>query len=315
MKFVLFNDGVPGLLRDDGVVDISQAVEPVGAGRGQNAMEAVIVNVDALREEFERLGEAGDAIPLSDVTLEAPLPWPNKILCMGENFQEFGAREPEAVWGFQKAQDAIIGPGGTVVLPDIDANIFHHEAELVAVFGRGGKDIKQADAMSYVFGYTCGVDVSARVYSGGPRPTRAPNELPVASHKSYDTFAPIGPCIVTMDEIGDPHKLQVQLRVNDEPRVNYNTDDMAHSIAESIEFVSAIEEVSPGDIFYVGTNHQGLGAMQDGDTIEIEIEGIGPFSFQVSDPLKRRWTRGVDEATAKDIRESAGGPGAKVRPL
>ncbi|HAL49262.1 MAG TPA: fumarylacetoacetate hydrolase [Dehalococcoidia bacterium] len=315
MKFVLFNDGRPGLLRDEGVIDISLAVDPGGAVRGQEAMEAVIVRIEELRPELSRMEHEGDVIGLADVTLEAPLPLPNKILCMGGNYREFGARNPEPMWGFRKAQSAIIGPGGAVELPDVDANIFHHEAELVAVFGRGGKDIKQADAMDSVFGYLCGVDVSARIYTGGPRPPRPTTELPIAPHKSYDTFAPIGPCIATKDEIVDPHHLQVQLRVNDELRVNYNTDDLAHSIAESIEFATAMESVAPGDMFFIGTNHQGLGAMQDGDNIEIEIESIGRFSFQVTDRLKRVWARGVDEATATDIRESAGGPGAKVRPL
>ena len=109
--------------------------------------------------------------------------------------------------------------------------------------------------------------------------------------------------------------MQVTLSVEGELRVNYNTDDLAHSIAESIEYIAAIEEISPGDILFIGTNHQGLGAMQDGDNIEVGIEGVGGFSFSVSDPLKRRWARGIDEATAKDIREGTGGPGRLVRPL
>ena len=79
--------------------------------------------------------------------------------------------------------------------------------------------------------------------------------------------------------------------------------------------MAAIEEISPGDVLFMGTNHQGLGAMQDGDTIEMGVEGVGRFSFTVSDPLKRRWPKGVDEATAKDLREGAGGPGRQARPL
>jgi 2-keto-4-pentenoate hydratase/2-oxohepta-3-ene-1,7-dioic acid hydratase in catechol pathway len=316
MKLVLFNNGSPGLLRDDRVIDISQAVRPLGADSGQAAMEAIITHIGDLRAELSRLEREGDGVPLSDVTLQAPLPRPGKIMNMGGNYREFGAREPAPMWGFLKAQDSVIGPGGTVVLPDVDANIFHHEAELVLVFGRGGREIKQADAMDHVFGYLCGVDVSARIFSGprfgGPRST---DTLPISPHKSYDTFAPLGPCVVTKDEVPDPHHLQVRLWVDGELRGNYNTDDLAHSIPESIEFVSSIQAVNPGDILFIGTNHQGLGAMQDGDTIEMEIERVGRLSFRVSDPLKRRWARGVDELTAKDVREGAGGPGAKVRPL
>ena len=109
--------------------------------------------------------------------------------------------------------------------------------------------------------------------------------------------------------------MQIRLRVDGELRGDFNTSDTAHSIAESIEYVSSIESVNPGDILYTGINHQGLGAMQDGDTIEIEIDNVGRFSFQVSDPLKRRWNKGVDQETAQDIREGAGGPGRRQRPL
>ena len=217
------------------------------------------------------------------------------------------------MWGFVKRLHSILSPGGTVVLPDIDANIFHHEAELVLVFGKGGKDIPASEAMDHVFGYTVGVDVSARMPGGSGG--RVPNTLPISEHKSHPTFCPLGPCIVTRDEIADPEKLQITLSVDGELRVNYNTDDLAHSIAESIEYVAAIEEISPGDVLFMGTNHQGLGAMQDGDSIEVGVEGVGSFNFTVSDPLKRRWPRGVDEETAQDIRESAGGPGRRARPL
>ena len=316
MKFVLFNDGRPGLLRDDGVVDISDVVGRLGSRVGQEAMEAIITHIDDLRADLSQLEQTGNAVPLSDVTLLAPLPRPSKILCMGGNFREFGAREAVPMWGFKKSSEAIIGPGETVILPPDDVNIFHHEAELVLVFGNSGKDIKQSDAMDSVFGYMGGVDVSARLPAGGrssgPRDTTV---MPVSPWKSFDTFSPIGPCIVTKDEIQDPHHLQIRLWVDGELRVNYNTDDLAHSIPESIEYVSAIESFSAGDILFMGTNHQGLGAMQEGDSIDIEVEGVGRFSIKVSDALKRRWPKGVDELTAKDIREGTGGPGARQRPL
>ena len=315
MKIVLFNDGRPGLLRNDGVVDISDAVGRLGVSKGQEAIEAIISNMDTLRAELSRLEQEGSAVPLSSVSLEAPLPRPNKVLCMGGNYREFGAREAAPMWGFLKSPEAIIGPGGTVVLPPDDANIFHHEAELVLVFGKAGKDVKQADAMDHVFGYTCGVDVSARIFTGGPRAARDTTTMPISPWKSYDTFAPMGPCIVTKDEIQDPHHLQVRLWVDGELRVNYNTDDLAHSIPESIEWASAIESCSPGDVLFMGTNHQGLGPMQEGDSIDVEVEGVGKFSIRVSDPLKRRWPKGVDELTARDIREGTGAPGSKQRPL
>ncbi len=307
MKLVMYNDNRPGILTDGGVIDVGDLCP----GGGQDAMVHLITNYEDLKDRLESRAVEGRVV--DGAQLQAPLPRPNKILCMGGNFREFGAREPSPMWGFIKRLHSILSPGGTVVLPDIDANIFHHEAELVLVFGRGGKDIPAAEAMDYIFGYTAGVDVSARMPAGSGG--RVPNTLPIAEHKSHPTFCPLGPCVVTKDEIADPEKLQITLSVDDELRVNYNTDDLAHTIAESIEYVTAIEEVSPGDVLFMGTNHQGLGAMQDGDTIEVAVEGVGGFHFTVSDPLKRRWPRGVDEATAQDIREGAGGPGRRVRPL
>ena len=307
MKFVMYNDNRPGILTDAGVIDIGDLCP----GSGQDAMVHLVTNYETLKAQLE--ARAAEGTMVAGAQLQAPLPGPNKILCMGGNFREFGAREPSPMWGFTKRLHSILGPGGTVVLPDVDANIFHHEAELVLVFGKGGKDIPASEAMGYVFGYTAGVDVSARMPGGSG--ARVPNTLPISEHKSHPTFCPLGPCIVTRDEIADPEKLQITLSVDGELRVNYNTDDLAHSIAESIEYVAAIEEISPGDVLFMGTNHQGLGAMQDGDSIEVGVEGVGSFSLSVSDPLGRRWARGVDEATAQDIRESAGGPGRRVRPL
>ena len=307
MKFVMYNDNQPGILTDAGVIDIGDLC-PDG---GQAAIVHLIANYDDLKSQLE--ARAAEGTPVAGAQLQAPLPRPNKILCMGGNYREFGARDPSPMWGFIKRHHSIMGPGGNVVLPDVDANIFHHEAELVLVFGRGGKDIPASEAMDYVFGYTAGVDVSARMPAGGGG--RVPNTLPISEHKSHPTFCPLGPCIVTRDEIADPEKLQITLSVDGELRVNYNTDDLAHSIAESIEYVAAIEEISPGDVLFMGTNHQGLGAMQDGDTIEVGVEGVGSFNLTVSDPLKRRWPKGVDETTARDIRESAGGPGRQARPL
>ena len=315
MKLVLFDDERPGILKSDGIVDISEVVSSADLDSGQESMQFIINNMSDLRSEISDFCTNAELKPLTDIKLMPPLPRPSKILCMGGNYREFGARDPEPMWGFLKDRDSVIGPDDTVILPEVDANIFHHEAELVVVFGQSGKSISKSDAMDYVFGYTCGVDVSARIYSGARGFSRNTDSLLISEHKSHRTFAPIGRCITTKDEIKAPHNLGVQLRVNDELRVDYNTSDTAHSIEESIEFVSNLEEINPGDVLFLGTNHQGLGAMQNDDLINIEIERVGGFSFNVSDPLRRRWDRGIDELTAKDIREGTGGPGAKVRPL
>jgi 2-keto-4-pentenoate hydratase/2-oxohepta-3-ene-1,7-dioic acid hydratase in catechol pathway len=316
VKLVVFNEGRPGLLTDRGVVDVTSLIRRFGATGGQDAMRSLISHYEELKPDLARLAIEGDALPRASVKLQAPVPRA-KVLAMGGNYREFGNREPSPMWGFLKSTDAIAGDGDVVVLPEVDANIFHHEAELVVVFGKAGKNIPQAEAMDYVFGYTCGVDVSARMPpapgSGGSIDR---TKMPVSLGKSHPGFTPLGPCISTKDEVGDPYNLQVQLWVDGELRPNYNTSDLAHTIAESVEWATGIESVEPGDVLYMGTNHQGLGALQDGEKVEIEITNVGRMTFTISDPSKRRWTKGIDEATAAAVRSGAGGgPGSQSRPL
>src|SRR5207248_11471013 len=109
--------------------------------------------------------------------------------------------------------------------------------------------------------------------------------------KSRDTFAPLGPYLVTADEVPDPHKLHVRLSVNSAIKQNFNTSDMAHDIARCIEWVSSIHTLEPGDVLATGTNHRGLSSFQDGDTVELETEGLGRLRFGVRDDLKRTWSR------------------------
>ena len=232
IKLVIFNEGRPGLLTDRGVVDVSALVRPLG---GHDAMQAIITRYDELKPQLAKLAAEGPAKPLSSVTFKAPVPRA-KLLAMGGNFREFGARQPAPMWGFIKSTDSILGSGGTVVLPEIDANIFHHEAELVVVFGKACSNVPADKAMDCVFGFTQGVDVSARMppnpnATGGGRDI---TKMVLSAGKSHNGFSPIGPAIVPKDEVGDPQKLDIKLWVNGELRPNYNMSDAAHSIAESI---------------------------------------------------------------------------------
>ncbi|MBI4496965.1 MAG: fumarylacetoacetate hydrolase family protein, partial [Chloroflexi bacterium] len=163
------------------------------------------------------------------------------------------------------------------------------------VIGRYAKNVKAANAMDYVFGYAAFIDVSAR----GLGRTGMNSFI----GKSFDTFAPIGPCIVTADEIPDPHKLHVQLWDDGQLRHDYNTDDMEHQIPALLEWATNVMGLNPGDFLACGTNHQGLGPMQDGERVEIEIERIGRFGVNVVDPLKRTWPKMVDVEAARRVRE------------
>jgi len=218
------------------------------------------------------------------VRLRPPLPKPTTIVCMAVNYMEDGTRaEPAPINAFLKSPSAIIGPEDTMVLPDVPATIFEGEAEVALVIGKPTSHVSAADAMGSIFGYMNFIDGSAR----GLLPTG--NTF--YQMKSRDTFAPIGPWIVTADEIADPHRLQVKLSVNGEIKQHFNTDDMAHKIPRCLEWVSSIHALEPGDILASGTNHRGLSAFQNGDVIELDTEKLGKLRFNVRDDLKRTWSR------------------------
>jgi 2-keto-4-pentenoate hydratase/2-oxohepta-3-ene-1,7-dioic acid hydratase in catechol pathway len=288
VKLVLYDEYKPGLLRGNSVVDVSGVVP---AGRdGQETITNIINDWNALKPRLERQLAEGREIPLSSVRLRAPVPKPGKVMCMAANYRENTDKPPLEISGFLVSPEAVMDPqGGTTVLPPYDFTICHHEAELVAVIAKKGKNLSRGEAMPYVFGYTAGVDVSARGLWG-------------YLSKAFDGFKPIGPCIVTADEIGDPHKLQVKLSVDGQPRQDYNTSDMGHPTDECLEWWTSISTILPGDLLFVGTNHQQLGPLQDGETCEMGIEKIGSFTFKISDPKKRTWPKGIDASVGQNVR-------------
>ena len=192
---------------------------------------------------------------------------------------------------FMKNPDAVIGPGDTIVLPEYTVPwAFMHEAELALVMKGPAKMVKQKDWKSAVFGYTSMIDVSAREQG---RRTWPATPLTSWLGKSFDTFAPIGPCIATADEVKDPNDLIIRFWNDGQLRHNYNTDDMEHRVPELVEWATTVMTMNSGDLIACGTNHEGLGFLQDGETVDIEIVGIGKMTLNVRDPLKRKWERGV----------------------
>jgi len=293
MKLALFNDFVPGVVNGDRIVDVSSVVGAIMALPVHDRMPALIADFDRLRPALAEAARA-EGVTLSSVRLRAPLPRPSKLLCAIGNFME-GTDTPKRPIGlFLKSPTAVIGAEDTVELPPAQANIFHHEAELAVVIGpRKAKGVSVEDAPAFIFGYTCFIDVSARGLGTGVG----------FIDKSFDTFAPMGPWIVTKEEISNPQKLQVRLWVDGQPRHNYNTDDMEHTVAELVSWGSNVATLEPGDVISCGTNHQGLGPVQDGERVEIEVEGVGRMAVTVRDPLKRSWPKEIDEDMARFVRE------------
>jgi 2-keto-4-pentenoate hydratase/2-oxohepta-3-ene-1,7-dioic acid hydratase in catechol pathway len=284
MKLLYFNDFRLGVLKGDKVVDVTPAVQNVPHTGPGNLIIGVIERWSELRAPLERAANAGNGVPVGQVKIRPPLPKPVNVDCMAVNYMEDGTRkEPAPINAFHKSPGCVVGHGETVVLPDIPFSIFEGEAELAVVIGKRAHNVPAARAMEYVFGYVNFIDGSAR------------DATPLGNNfyqmKSRDTFAPLGPYLVTADEVKDAHKLQVRLWVNGVLKQNYNTDDMANRIPRCIEWITGIHDLEPGDILATGTNHRGLSAMQDGDTVELEVDGMGRLTVKVRDDLKRTWAR------------------------
>lgn len=292
MKIGLFNDYLPCVIKGDHLIDVSAAIGPdIMRQRPAERMLLLIEQFSALREKI--LEVTGPTHALADVQLRAPVPKPGKMLMGQGNYHENVPTPPRKLGMFLKPSSAILDPGGTVVLPPDDGEIFHHEAELAVIIGRRARNVSKADALSYVFGYSCLLDVSLRSQFDGVGLTA----------KGFDTFAPLGPWITTSDDIPDPQNLYVKSWENDQPRQDYNTDDMEYPVAALIEWASSKVTLEPGDVIGCGTNHQGIGPMQDGEICAMEIEKIGRLSVHVSDPLKRKWPFQIDPGIGKHVRD------------
>src|SRR6266446_4379511 len=284
MKLLFFDDFKLGVLKGDAVVDVSTTVRDIPHTGPHDLISGLIERFAAYRKPLEEAADRGRGAPVGQVRIRPPLPRPHNIVAMAVNYMEDGTRaEPAPINAFHKSPNAVIGDGDTMVLPDVPATIFEGEAEVALIIGKKATGVSAGQAMSYIFGYMNFIDGSAR---GLP-----PSGNTFYQMKSRDTFCPMGPYIVTADEIPDPHRLQVKLWVNGVLKQNYNTSDMAHKIPRCIEWVTSIHTLEPGDIIATGTNHRGLSGFQNGDRIEIEAEKLGRLRFNVRDDLKRTWGR------------------------
>jgi 2-keto-4-pentenoate hydratase/2-oxohepta-3-ene-1,7-dioic acid hydratase in catechol pathway len=282
MKLAYFDNFRLGVVRGDGIIDVSSELGDLPRRGPEDMIVALIDRFDSYRERLEAAAARGTVTALSNVKLRAPIPRPNNIVCMAVNYDD-GLITSPLTNAFHKSPTAIIGPGDEMVLPDVPASVFEGEAEMAIVIGKTANNVRAEDAMDYVFGYMNFIDGSAR-------------DLPPATNtffqmKSRDTFAPIGPFLVTRDEIADPQDLQIRLWVNGELKQDFNTRKMVTDIRNSIAWVSSIHTLLPGDIIATGTDHCGLNAFQNNDVVELETAGLGKLRVSVRDELKRTWSR------------------------
>lgn len=304
MRIAVFDDQRVGVVAsDETVVDVTHLLarfDPLGP---EDLIPDLITNFESLRPDLEHLSAQGGGKGLDTVRLLSPLIRPSKIVCLMGNYREGTDRPLQILDLFFKSPEMISGPESTVVLPPHQADIFHHEAELAVVIGSESKDLSADNAMDAVFGYVAYNDVSAR---GLGR-----SGINSFLGKSFDTFAAFGPWIVTKDDIPDPQALHVTVDVNGERRQDYSTSDMERPVRELMTYISSVTTLHPGDVICCGTNHQGLGSMQDGDRVVTSVSGVGSFTIHVQDDLKREWRRGIDREAGARVIAAAQHPAAQ----
>lgn len=274
MRLASFNERRIGRVEGDEIVDVTALVTgPDDTSLGRvSPMRALIAQWDDLGA---RVADAdGPRRPLADVVLEAPVPDPSKILAAPINYADHQSEMSQSshvssLGLFLKSPSSLLPPGGTVRLP-YDDRRFDQEGELAVVIGRPADRIT-GDALSYVFGYTGLLDITMR--GGEDRSTR----------KSFATFTPMGPWIVTPDEFGDPSQVDLRCSVNDDDRQSANTRDLIWGIAKLVEYASWISPLLPGDVITSGTP-AGVGQILDGDRISLSLSGLGhELSVTVTD--------------------------------
>ena len=258
-----------GARKGDQIVDLSSVASD---------MRTFLEGGDGARKAAEAAIDEGAGVDAATTRILAPIQNPEKIICIGLNYgdhaAESGMRIPEEPIIFSKYASSIIGPGDEIRVPPSSTKT-DYEVELVVVMGKGGRDVSEADALDYVAGYTVGHDVSARDYQ-----LEKPGGQWMLG-KTFDTFAPIGPEIVTADEVDDPHALGIRCILNGETVQDSTTAQLIFKVPQLIAYLSHVFTFAPGDVIFTGTP-PGVGMARDpqlwlkpGDTVVCEVDGLG----------------------------------------
>ena len=276
MKIAIFNDNLLGIVKDNQVMDVSDAVNWLPTNPSES-FQHLIENFEELRCKIENALHTSTAYPLSNVKLHSPIPSTKKIWAAPVNYKNHQIEMNkmfnnapltiEDLALFLKSPDSLSGPTDPILLPFQDRRT-DHEAELGYIIGKKAKNVKAEDAKDYIFGYFALLDISIR---GNEERTW---------RKSFDTFTPVGPWIVTADEIENPNDLKMTLWVNDEIRQDGSTKNLIYDCYKCLEVACNQMTLNPGEIIATGTP-EGVGPIQHGDVVRIEIEQIGGFEVPV----------------------------------
>jgi 2-keto-4-pentenoate hydratase/2-oxohepta-3-ene-1,7-dioic acid hydratase in catechol pathway len=271
------NDARLGLLRDDHVIDLATASD----GRLPSDMRTFLQQGENAMRLARQVGEnAAASSALSEVALLAPIPNPSKVVAIGLNYmdhcREQNIKPPEMPIIFAKFPNAVVGPGAMIRWDPALTQQVDYEVELAVVMGRTAQRVSAAEALDYVAGYTICNDVSARDLQFGDRQW--------VRGKSLDTFCPLGPWLVTRDEIPDPQDLSLRCTLNGQVMQDSTTAEMIFGVTTLIEFISRAFTLLPGDVIATGTP-DGVGVfrspqvfMKNGDVVTLEVEGLGQLT-------------------------------------
>jgi len=282
MKICRFDNDRLGLVQDDQVLDVTDALQVIPPMAWPAPMgDALVANLPAVMAEIAKLAPNASSKSLADVALKAPVANPSKIMGAPINYQKHideskvddgivSKRDISHIsdWGmFLKANSSLVGASEGVALRFTDARN-DHEMELAVIIGKTGTNISVEDAGDYIAGYAIGLDMTTR----GP-------ELQ-SFRKSADTYSVLGPWLVTKDEIGDHNALDLKISVNGEVRQESNTADLVYNVEKLIEYTSERYTLYPGDIIMTGTP-DGVGPVVAGDVMHCELEGVGVMDVKV----------------------------------
>jgi 2-keto-4-pentenoate hydratase/2-oxohepta-3-ene-1,7-dioic acid hydratase in catechol pathway len=284
MKIASFDDYRIGLVEGDQLYDVTAVVPFALDAMPQQRLNWLIANWGQVLPRLQACRQESKPQRLDGVRLLPANPHPSHVFAAPANYQKHigelgdrvvtkGGRSAREQGFFLKAPGSLVGAGGTIYLPKGSTRRFDHESELAVIIGKAGRDVPRERAMEYVFGYSCLIDATMRIEPGIAEEERS-------MRKSFEGFTPLGPWIVTADEVSKPYGLTNRLWVNDELRQEASTADMIVGVAELIELISSVLPLTPGDVIATGTP-EGVGPFVVGDKLRIAIQEIGEMSISV----------------------------------
>ena len=273
MKLVRFDGWRIGVTDGQKVVEVSDLCGAEEREWPPVAMNRMVRDFDILRPTLSKRLAEEPGVPFENIRLETPVPWPNKLMAYPVNYhdhaKEMASKGLAHVQGyFLKSNSSLCGASDVIELPNLPGREIHHECEIALVIGKQCRDISADQAMEHVFGFACLMDMTVR------------GKEERVFRKSYDTFTPVGPWIVTADQIPDVANIEMKLWVNDELRQQANTRDLIVDMPNMVAIASSASTLYPGDLIATGTP-AGVGPVRDGDVVTIEVENVGRMSLRV----------------------------------